>query len=154
MKSLQRALPAFSSRERSSYSVWASPPALTLKRTAIGCMADYLYAFQSSTSQPGFLRAPSLETRSQAQFVVAGVPCDGATTNRPGARHGPTEIRRASHMLCEAVHPFFEVSPVSRMADVGDLNLPNTSLERMCATLEPMAAEGSSSAVHSECAEP
>jgi agmatinase len=27
------------------------------------------------------------------------------------------------------------------MADVGDLNLPNTSLERMRATLEPMAAE-------------
>jgi agmatinase len=104
-------------------------------------MADYLYAFQSSTSQPGFLRAPSLETRPQALFVVAGVPWDGATTNRPGARHGPTEIRRASHMLCDAVHPFFEVSPVSQMADVGDLNLPNTSLERMRATLEPMAAE-------------
>jgi hypothetical protein len=37
-------------------------------------MADYLYAFQSSTSQPGFLRAPNLETRPQAPFVVAGVP--------------------------------------------------------------------------------
>jgi agmatinase len=93
-------------------------------------MADYLYAFQSSMSQPGFLRAPSLETRPQAPFVVAGVPWDGATTNRPGARHGPSEIRRASHMLCDAVHPFF-----------GDLMLPNTSLERMRATLEPMAAE-------------
>ena len=43
----------------------------------------------------------------KAPMVVAGIAWDGATTNRPGARFGPFEIRRASQMLCDAVHPLF-----------------------------------------------
>ncbi len=72
---------------------------------------------------------------------MAGVAWDGATTNRPGARLGPFAIRRASHMLGDAWHPLFDVSPANGIADVGDLALPNTSLAAMRATLEPLAAE-------------
>src|SRR5580765_5298716 len=70
-------------------------------------MSEYLFAFQSSTDRAGFLRAPTLESRPDARFVIAGVPWDGATTNRPGARFGPGEIRRASHMLCDGAHPVY-----------------------------------------------
>lgn len=104
-------------------------------------MSDFTYTFQSSTTHPGFLRSPPLAARPDAQFVIAGVPWDGATTNRPGARFGPSEIRRASHMLCDATHPLFEVSPTDLIADAGDLSLPNTSLEGMRAAFEPMARE-------------
>ena len=104
-------------------------------------MSEYLYAFQSSTAQPGFLRAPALAARPDARFVVAGVPWDGATTNRPGARFGPGEIRRASHMLCDGTHPLLGVAPVEHMADCGDLMLPNTSLEGMRAALAPQVAQ-------------
>ena len=104
-------------------------------------MSEYLYAFQSSTAQPGFLRAPALAARPDARFVVAGVPWDGATTNRPGARFGPGEIRRASHMLCDGTHPLLGVAPVGHMADCGDLMLPNTSLEGMRAALAPQVAQ-------------
>ena len=61
------------------------------------------------------------------RFALAGVPFDGAVTNRPGARFGPQEIRRASLMLCDGLHPFFGVSPLDLLGDAGDLRLPNAS---------------------------
>jgi agmatinase len=103
-------------------------------------MSDHQFAFLTSTTNPGFLNAPPIDSRPDADFVVAGVAWDGATTNRPGARFGPYQIRRASHMLGDAWHPLFEVTPAERIADVGDIALPNTSLSAMRAVLEPAAA--------------
>ena len=53
------------------------------------------FAYASNTVS--FMAAPQLAGQP---FAVAGVPFDGAVTNRPGARFGPQEIRRASLMLC------------------------------------------------------
>lgn len=103
-------------------------------------MTDSVFAFHTSMTQPGFLKAPPLSARPDARFVIAGIAWDGATTNRPGARFGPHAIRRASHMLCDATHPWYGVSPLAALADVGDLPLPNTSLAGMRAALAPLAA--------------
>jgi agmatinase len=81
-----------------------------------------------------------LKTHSpDARYAVAGIGWDGATTNRPGARLGPRAIREASHMLCDAVHPLFDTSPLGALADLGDLALPNTSLAAMREALAPQA---------------
>jgi agmatinase len=104
-------------------------------------MAEHQFAFLSSTTHAGFLNAPALGVRPAAGLVVAGVAWDGSTTNRPGARFGPSAIRRASHMLCDAWHPWLDVTPGEALADVGDLALPNTSLVAMRAALEPIAAQ-------------
>ena len=85
------------------------------------------------------MKAPALGARAAPRWVVAGIPWDGATTNRPGARFGPGAIRRASHMLCDGTHPEFGVSPLEAIADAGDLALPNTSLTAMRAALVPQA---------------
>jgi agmatinase len=103
-------------------------------------MAEYDFAYLTSTSHPGFLNAPPLAGKPDAQVVVAGIAWDGATTNRPGARHGPFCIRRASHMLGPGSHPLFDLSPADTLADIGDLALPNTSLSAMRAVLQPLAA--------------
>ena len=71
-------------------------------------------------------------------FAVAGIAWDGATTNRPGARFGPRAIRQASGMLCDAIHPHFNISPHHVLGDAGDLALPNTGLDAMRATLAPL----------------
>ncbi|MDD5336584.1 MAG: agmatinase [Rhodoferax sp.] len=60
-------------------------------------------------------------------FALVGVPFDGAVTNRPGARFGPQEIRRASLMLCDGLHPWFGVSPIGHLGDALGLRLPNAS---------------------------
>ena len=104
-------------------------------------MSDCVFAYHSSTTHAGFLRAPPLAARPEARFVVAGIPWDGATTNRPGARFGPGAIRRASHMLCDGTHPAYGLSPTAELADLGDLGLPNTSIERMRAALSPQVEE-------------
>lgn len=85
-----------------------------------------------------FLKAPAA---AEQPFAVAGIAWDGSTTNRPGARLGPRAVRQASHMLCDGIHPHFDVSPLGRLGDAGDLALPNTSLEAMREAMRaPVAA--------------
>ena len=97
-------------------------------------MNEHEFAFLTKAS---FLGVP--ENISDKPYAVAGVAFDGAVTNRPGARFGPHAIRRASHMLCDGIHPLWNVSPISKLTDVGDLALPNTSLVAMRETLQPLA---------------
>ena len=87
-------------------------------------------------SQGSFLKAPPASTSTP--FAVAGVAWDGAVTNRPGARFGPRAIRQASHMLCDAIHPLFDVTPFGVLGDAGDLPLPNTSLAGMREAMQPL----------------
>jgi agmatinase len=84
------------------------------------------FAFLSNNS---FLKASVASAATP--FAVAGLAWDGAVTNRPGARFGPRAIRDASHMLCDATHPFFDIAPGAALGDAGDLALPNTSLAAM-----------------------
>ena len=60
-------------------------------------------------------------------FAVCGIPFDGVVTNRPGARFGPAAIRAASLMLCDGIHPVFDVSPLNHLGDALDMRLPNAS---------------------------
>jgi agmatinase len=94
------------------------------------------FAFLSNNR---FLKAPAAD--ASCAFAVAGVAWDGSVTNRPGARFGPRAIREASHMLCDATHPLFDVSPLGHLGDAGDLSLPNTSLLAMREAMQtPVAA--------------
>jgi len=90
------------------------------------------FAFLSSGA---FLKAPLSDPGMP--YAVAGVAWDGSVTNRPGARFGPRSIRAASSMLCDGVHPHFDVTPDGLLTDTGDLPLPNTSLEAMRLALAP-----------------
>ncbi len=93
------------------------------------------------TSAAGFLGLPQQSPDAADKlFAVAGIAWDGSVSNRPGARFGPGAIRQASRTLCDATHPWFDVSPLQQVADVGDLLLPNTSLDAMRAALMPQAA--------------
>jgi agmatinase len=102
---------------------------------------DLGFAFQHVAARSGFMKAEALSARPDARWVIAGVPWDGATTNRPGARFGPNGIRLASHMLGDGIHPLFGVSPLASIADAGDLVMPNTSLAAMRAAMMPQVAK-------------
>ena len=88
------------------------------------------------TSQTTFMKAPVADRQP---YAVAGIAWDGSTTNRPGARFGPRAVRQASHMLCDGTHPLFDVSPLGKLGDAGDLPLPNTSLPAMREALSALA---------------
>lgn len=85
-------------------------------------MSTGTFAYASNSNR--FLASDEL---TEQPFAVIGIPFDGAVTNRPGARFGPQEIRRASLMLCDGIHPYFEVSPPGYLGDAGDMALPNAS---------------------------
>lgn len=94
--------------------------------------------FSYASSSNRFLAAEPLDAQP---FAVAGVPFDGAVTNRPGARFGPQDIRRASLMLCDGIHPYFGVSPLRLLGDALDMRLPNASpLTEVRAHIQQQAA--------------
>ena len=73
------------------------------------------------TGVPTFLRAPYEEELGNVDIGLVGVPFDGGVTNRPGARHGPREIRNQSSLM-RRMHQSSGISPhdLARVADVGD----------------------------------
>jgi guanidinopropionase len=74
---------------------------------------------------PTFMRLPFVPLDSvhiaQVDIGLVGVPWDTGTTNRPGARHGPRQLRDLSTMI-RARHPVSGIEPfVARnCADLGD----------------------------------
>ena len=78
---------------------------------------------------PTFMRLPHVpfghERFSDVQIGLIGVPWDSGTTNRPGPRHGPRQLRDASTMM-RAQHPTSGMRPfeAANCADLGDVG-PN-----------------------------
>ena len=75
---------------------------------------------------PTFMRLPHVPLDdprlSQVQVGLIGAPWDGGTTNRPGPRHGPRQMRDASTMI-RAQHGVTGLRPFEAMncADLGDV---------------------------------
>lgn len=74
-----------------------------------------------------FMRLPHLPVEAAAGQIdvgILGLPFDGATTNRPGTRHGPRQIREMS-CLMRLVNPATKVAPydLCRVADLGDVSV-------------------------------
>ncbi|MDA1155302.1 MAG: agmatinase [Proteobacteria bacterium] len=69
-----------------------------------------------------FMRAPIAETLDGLDIAMLGIPYDGALTNRPGARHGPREVRNQSSLM-RAINHATRIDPYAlcRVADVGDV---------------------------------
>ena len=76
---------------------------------------------------PTFMRTPIIPENDLRSFDIAliGVPYDGTVTNRPGARHGPREIRNSSSMM-RPIHHQTCINPfeLCRVGDGGDVRFP------------------------------
>ncbi|MGE3873570.1 MAG: agmatinase [Parvibaculaceae bacterium] len=70
-----------------------------------------------------FMRLPHvpLEEAEGIEIGLAGVPWDAGTTNRPGPRHGPRQIRDNSAMI-RRMHQITRITPydLANCADLGD----------------------------------
>ncbi|ARU04380.1 agmatinase [Comamonas serinivorans] len=71
---------------------------------------------------PTFMRVPFASSPQGVDIALAGVPYDGGVSARPGARHGPREMRNQSSMA-RGIHPTLGFNPfeVCRVADIGDV---------------------------------
>ncbi|WP_170350901.1 agmatinase [Ruegeria atlantica] len=100
---------------------------------------------------PTFMRLPSMtldhDRIAEVELGLVGIPWDGGTTNRPGARHGPRQLRDFSTMI-RAMNPVTGVAPFSMVncADLGDV-APNPvdigdTLERVTAFYSDLQDRG------------
>ena len=74
---------------------------------------------------PSFMRLPHLNLNdrniNEVDFGLIGVPWDAGTTNRPGPRHGPRQMRDLSTMI-RAMNGATRIKPfeLANFADLGD----------------------------------
>ena len=71
-----------------------------------------------------FMRLPAVASAAGLDIALVGIPWDGGTTNRAGARHGPREMRNQSSLM-RRVHHVSGLAPFSlaNIADVGDVSV-------------------------------
>ncbi|MDA4844609.1 agmatinase [Hoeflea poritis] len=100
---------------------------------------------------PTFMRLPHVELDdsriADVDVGLVGIPFDSGTTNRPGARHGPRQLRDQSTMI-RMSHPVTRTNPFELVncADLGDVN-PNPvsiedTFERITAFYRRLASQG------------
>ncbi len=69
---------------------------------------------------PTFMRLPLASSAEGYDVVFTGIPYDGGTTNRSGARHGPREMRNASSMMRQVNANGIAPYQALNVADIGD----------------------------------
>lgn len=100
---------------------------------------------------PSFMRLPYLTAKDprygDVQMGLVGIPWDGGTTNRAGARHGPRQLRDLSTMI-RAGNPVTGINPFTSVncADLGDVS-PNPvdlfdSMDRITAFYSALKSNG------------
>lgn len=86
-----------------------------------------------------FMRLPhmGIEESEGAQIGLYGLPWDGGTTNRAGARHGPRDMRDASAMM-RKMHPVLNLSPfeLANCVDLGDAPVNPLKIEETLDKIE------------------
>jgi guanidinopropionase len=71
-----------------------------------------------------FMRLPAVSSANGLDIALLGIPWDGGTTNRAGARHGPREVRNQSSLM-RRVHHVSGTEPfaLANVADVADVSV-------------------------------
>jgi agmatinase len=96
-------------------------------------------AFRSPRfGQPAtFMLLPHRRDPGGLDVALLGIPYDGGTSYRPGARHGPRHVREQSSLI-RPWNPVLQVSPFAklRVADYGDVDVVPVSIEGTFAAIE------------------
>ena len=105
---------------------------------------DSLYGTTPEPTYAGitsFMRRKYTKDLTGVDVAVTGIPLDTATTNRPGARHGPRALRDASTMI-RTVNQATRAAPfhTARCADFGDARVNLTDVAHTLALVEEQFA--------------
>src|SRR5580698_8735996 len=84
-----------------------------------------------------FARLPTGEQVGPWDIGVVGVPFDGGTSYRPGARFGPAAVRQGSRLL-RPYNPALDASPFAQVqvVDAGDIACTPFSAEEAVGQIE------------------
>ena len=86
-----------------------------------------------------FMRLPhvTLDEAKDIDIGLVGIPWDGGTTNRPGPRHAPRQMRDQSSMV-RRMHQTSRIVPydLANIADLGDCSVNPASVDDALARVE------------------
>ncbi|KAB0266297.1 agmatinase [Microvirga brassicacearum] len=118
------------------------------KRNLTPRRSDHLEAYQPLSGMvvprfagiSTFMRLPHIEPEqalAEIDIALLGIPFDGATTNRPGTRLGPRQVREASSLM-RLVNYGTLVAPydLCACADIGDIPVNPINVEDTLARIE------------------
>lgn len=90
-----------------------------------------------------FARVPLIESVPDYDVAILGIPFDGGTSYRPGARFGPMGIRQASRHLRPGFHVDLDTAPLGQiqLVDAGDVPCTPFDIEEAVQQIEDMARE-------------
>ena len=94
-----------------------------------------------------FARLPTTDAVPRWEIAVVGVPFDGGTTYRPGARFGPAAVRQGSRLL-RPYNPAVGALPfeLAQVVDAGDVACtpfgPEEAVTQIAAAVESLLAGG------------
>ncbi len=89
-----------------------------------------------------FMLLPHAQAARDLDVALLGIPYDGGTSYRTGARFGPRAVREQSSLI-RPWHPVLKVHPFEklRVADCGDVDVVPISIERTYAAIEARVGE-------------
>ena len=89
-----------------------------------------------------FMLLPMAASAEGLDVALLGIPYDGGSSYRTGARFGPRAVREQSSLI-RPWHPVLKVLPFERLrvADCGDVDVAPISIERTYAAIERRVAE-------------
>ena len=90
-----------------------------------------------------FARLPETRDVDRCDVAILGIPFDGGTSYRPGARFGPQAIRQASRHLRTQYHPAYDREPFVQLqvADAGDVGCNPYDILQAIEQIESAAKE-------------
>ncbi|WP_028936515.1 agmatinase [Pseudonocardia spinosispora] len=93
--------------------------------------------------QGTFARLPMVDAVSDYDIAVLGVPFDGGTSYRPGARFGPMGVRQASRHLRPGYHVELDTTPLDtvQVVDAGDAPCTPYDIDAAMGQVESHARE-------------
>ncbi len=90
-----------------------------------------------------FARLPQITQVPDYDVAIVGVPFDGGTSFRPGARFAPSAVREASRLLRPGYHVELETAPVevAQFVDAGDIACTPYDNHKAVAQIQEQAAK-------------
>ncbi|BBY64847.1 agmatinase [Mycolicibacterium helvum] len=85
-----------------------------------------------------FARIADIHEVADYDIAVVGLPFDGGTSYRPGARFGPMAVRQAARTLRPGYHVEFGVAPLEQVqiVDAGDVTITPFDIPQACTQIE------------------
>ncbi|MDT5109117.1 MAG: guanidinobutyrase / D-arginase [Mycobacterium sp.] len=90
-----------------------------------------------------FARIADIHEVSDYDIAILGVPFDGGTSYRPGARFGPLAVRQAARALRPGYHVELGVAPLEQVqiVDAGDVAVTPYDISEACTQIQDRVLE-------------